>query len=74
MDEKIREEFMGLTTEFIINHRYLVRKYPTILSPIYEIVVLEVTQKYIKIQHRPSAIIEWNEISNFDILEDLGVI
>lgn len=62
---------MGLT--FNINHRYLVRRYPQISSPIYEIVVLEVTQKYVKSQYKPSCIIEWNEISDFVILEDLGV-
>ena len=65
---------MGLRTEFIINHKYLVRRYPKISSPIYEIVVLQLTKKYVKVQHEPSSIIEWNQISDFEILEDLGVI
>jgi hypothetical protein len=61
--------------DFIINHRYLVKRYPGITSPIYEIVVLEVTpQNHVKVRHRPSGVIEWNKISDFVILENLGYI
>lgn len=67
-EEKIMSE-----EKFEVGCRYLVKdaRHP-IMSPINEIIVQELTDKYIKVQHKPNNVISWYEISDFIILEKLS--
>lgn len=67
-EEKIMSE-----EKFEVGCRYLVKdaRHP-IMSPINEIVVQELTDKYIKVQHKLNNVIGWYEISDFIILEKLS--
>jgi hypothetical protein len=58
---------------FEVGCRYLVKDaiHP-ITSRISEVVVQEITNKYVKIQHKPNNVISWYEISDFIILEKLS--
>jgi hypothetical protein len=58
--------------KFEVGGRYLVKDaHRPITSIISEVVVQELTDKYIKVQHKPNNVISWYEISDFIILEKL---
>ena len=58
--------------KFEVGGRYLVKdaNHP-ITSRINEVIVQELTDKYIKVQYKPNNSIGWYEISEFIILEKL---
>jgi hypothetical protein len=59
--------------KFEVGGRYLVKDaiHP-ITSRISEFIIQELTDKYIKVQHKPNNVIGWYEISDFIILEKLS--
>lgn len=67
-EEKIMNE-----EKFEVGGRYLVKdaRHP-IMSPINEVIVQELTDKYIKVQHKLNNVIGWYEISDFIVLEKLS--
>ena len=69
----MNEEKIMNKEKFEVGCRYLVKdaRHP-ITSAINEIIVQELTEKYVKVQHKPNNVISWYEISDFIILEKLS--
>ena len=58
--------------KFEVGGRYLVKdSIHPVTSRINEVIVQELTNKYVKIQHKPNNIVSWYNISDFIILEKL---
>lgn len=64
------------TETFKINHRYLVKIWPS-YKYINEVEVLEITKAHIKLKiycEDRSNYIQWKELRDIEIIEDLGIV
>lgn len=66
-----------MKTKLKLTHRYLVKTYPFWYnSEIYEIAVLEISKKHVKIRYitdSADGTIEWKKFEDIEIIEDLGI-
>lgn len=69
----MNEEKIICEEKFEVGSRYLVKdaNHP-FTSCINEIIVQELTNKYVKVQHKLGNVISWYKISDFIILEKLS--